>query len=309
MSYALESWTGKKARGQSAMEAARYTIPRASGTDLLVIGISASGATARTIEAINLARQLGAQTLAISCNTSGALSQKSHSTLHIEMPEMTEGPGLLSYIGALLAGYALAAELAEPKVRDLVDHSIVELIEKLPEWLEQEASKGQEVAQQVQRDEQVLFMGSGPVRGSAMFSAAKAIEAAGQHAIAQDVEEWAHLEYFCEPAASPVWMLSAGGRSSTREEEVAQAARQIGRNLIQSEWDVGPEAVREELSPLALWAGPVAYADSLMRILGEEPFRGFGGGRHPEEGGGISRIRSSAQIGNLKELERFNPPN
>ena len=76
----------------------------------------------------------------------------------------------------------------------------------------------------------------------------------------------------------------------------------LSRTFINSEWSYGQKSLREVLSPLALWAGPVAYADSLMDRLGEEPFRGFSGGRDPAEGGGISRIRSSEQLPSLKDL-------
>ena len=142
-----------------------------------------------------------------------------------------------------------------------------------------------------------------------MFGTAKVIEAAGQSASSQDIEEWAHLEYFNDPSQLPVWVLSAGGYASGRELEIEEAAAQIGRRLIRSEWKFGSELLREDLSPLALWAGPVAYSDSLMIRLGEEPFRGFSGGRDRAEGGGIGRIRSSVQLHSLKDLSNIEPPN
>jgi len=284
------------------MEAARYTIPRSTGEDLLVIGISASGETARTIEAIRLAQDLGAQTLAITADTESSLASLTDNVFALELPELPHGPGLISYLAALLAGYAIGAELADRQLQQQIDRCLNEMPEALSDWSAGEQAKGHDAAQAIHHDQPILFLGSGPVRGTAMFAAAKVIEAAGQSASSQDVEEWAHLEYFNDPPQLPVWMLSAEGRAMGRELEIEQAAESIGRTFISSNWSYGSISLREILSPLALWAGPVAYADSLMTRLGEEPFRGFSGGRDRVEGGGISRIRSSEQLPFLKDL-------
>ncbi len=284
------------------MEAARYTIPRSTGEELLVVGISASGETARTIEAIRLAQDLGAQTLAITADTESTLAEVTDSVFALELPELPHGPGLISYLAALLAGYAIGAELADRQLQQQIDRYLNEMPEVLSDWSAEEQEKGHDAAQKIDDGQPILFLGAGPVRGAAMFAAAKVIEAAGQSASSQDVEEWAHLEYFNDPPPLPVWMLSAQGRALGRELEIEQAAQSIGRTFINSNWSYGSKSLREVLSPLALWAGPVAYADSLMARLGEEPFRGFSGGRDRAEGGGISRIRSSEQLPSLKDL-------
>jgi len=302
LSYALSDWTGRTAYGLHAMEAARYAIPRSMGEDLLVVGISASGETARTIEAIRLAQDLGAQTLAITADTESTLAALADSVFALELPELPHGPGLISYLAALLAGYAIGAELADRQLQQPIDNYLNTMPAAFAEWGAGEQAKGYDAANKIDHGQPILFLGAGPVRGAAMFAAAKVIEAAGQSATSQDVEEWAHLEYFNDPPRLPVWMLSAKGRALGRELEIEQAAEGIGRTFINSNWSYGLKSLREVLSPLVLWAGPVAYADSLMARLGEEPFRGFTGGRDPAEGGGISRIRSSEQLPSLKDL-------
>ena len=291
------------------MEAARYVIPQSVGEDLLVVGISASGETARTIEAIRLAQDLGAHTLGITANPDSTLATSVHDTFALDLPEQPEGPGLISYLAALLAGYAMGAQMSTGRLKERIIKTISGVPAVLSEWVESESAVGIDVAQQIDPTEPILFLGSGPVRAAAMFAAAKVIEAAGQSASAQDVEEWTHLEYFSEPSRLPVWLLSAGGRALERELETAEAARQIGRYVIRSDWRYGSDSLREDLSPLALWAGPVAYANSLMDRIGEGPFRGFGGGRGRAEEEGASRIRSSAQLGSLKDLNKYDPLN
>lgn len=309
LAYAIANWTGRPAQGLHAMEAARYTIPRSVGEGLLVVGISASGETARTIEAVRLAQDLGARTLGITADPDSSLAIAVDNVFPLKLPDQIEGPGLTSYLAGLIAGYAIGAQLSKAGLKEQIDRALTELPAALSEWAEAESESGRAAAQQVDPSQPILFLGSGPVRGSAMFAAAKVIEAAGQSASAQELEEWAHLEYFSEPSRLPIWLMSAGGRAAQREHEIEQAARKIGRHLIRSQWRHGPDFLREDLSPLALWAGPVAYANSLMGRIGETPFRGFGGGRGPEEGGGASRTQSSAQLSALEDLNRFDPFN
>ena len=291
------------------MEAGRYVIPRSDIEDMLVIGISVSGETARTIEALRLANARGARTLGLTTDATSTLAETADALFVLELPDYPLGPGLISYLAALLVGFAMAAQIAEPKLRDHIQGTLSTYSAALEGWWEDEAAVGRDLAARVDPTQPILFLGSGPARGAAMFAAAKVIEAVGQAAAAQDAEEWAHLEYFNDPAAQPIWLLSTDGRAQSREGEIEAAAREIGRTVLRSRLSMGPDELREDLSPLALWAGPVAYADTLMERIGEAPFRGFGGGRSIEEGGGESRIRSSHQIRSLKDLSKFNPLN
>lgn len=300
--------------GSPAIEAARYLVPelkhRADG--VLLVGISVSGETARTLEALDLGRQLGLSTLAITCQESGSLSRAADHRLIGELPDHPFGPGLISYLASLLAGYALASQLASADLAQLVDRAVGELARQLPVEMEQFWQLGVRAADELGDGLPVTYLGSGPAFGSAMFAAAKLIEAAGRPAWAQDVEEWTHLEYFGKPAGLPVWLLSSSGRAAGRETEVIRAAESIGRQTIVSRWKAvqgWPGWLREGLSPLALWIGPVALADELASRTGERPLRGFGGGRAREEGGGPSRIRSSRRLASLKELAEFLPEN
>jgi glucosamine--fructose-6-phosphate aminotransferase (isomerizing) len=165
-------------------------------------------------------------------------------------------------------------------------------------WRVGQIELGKEAARGYQEGA-VVILGTGPAYGSALFSAAKLIEAAGVQAWGQDVEEWTHLEFFCEPSTMPTWLLSSRGRSLGRELEVEAAARTIGRQYYLSTWEGGkdwPTHTREALAPLGLWVGPVAFASRLAFLMDEVPFRGFGGGRSQVEGGGANLIRSSERI-------------
>ena len=67
------------------------------------------------------------------------------------------------------------------------------------------------------------FLGSGPGKGSAAYGAAKLLEAAGSHALYQDVEEWAHLQFFVARAqqTGTVLIAPADSYALSRAVEIA----------------------------------------------------------------------------------------
>jgi glucosamine--fructose-6-phosphate aminotransferase (isomerizing) len=291
-----------------AMRLARYAplLQGNSSESTLVIGISSSGEVARTIEAIEIWNDVGVQTLAFTSNRDSTLAQVARDAMALPVPDIPHGPGLLSYLGSLLLGYAtIAYSLHEDET-----HRVSLLLDQIPEllhqWVPAELERGSEFATQVsERDGATIFLGSGAAYGSARFGAAKVIESVGEQSWGQDVEEWAHLEYFCDPAPMPTFLLSAEGRAYSRELEIIEALKAIGRSVLFSAWPGGENwsrAEREALAPLALWAAPCAYANRRAEMLSSEPFRGFRGGRDRHEGGGASRIRSSARV-HLSDLE------
>ncbi len=290
---------GIPVRACDSMSAARYLLPeRRPEEGLGLVAISVSGEVARTVEAVEAAEDVGAVTLALTANPESTLASKAGQSLVIDLPDLPTAPGLLSHLGTLMAGFAYAAVRAREELGQALIQAIWETASLLEEWISAEVEQGIVLAQEIQ-ERGMVYLGSGPAAGAANFAAAKLIEAAGEPAWARDVEEWAHLDYFCDPASMPTWLLSAGGRCASREVEVEAAAQALGRRWACSRWEGGrgwPGWLREAISPLALWAGPTALAAQRADLLGEHPFRGFGGGREAREGGGASRIRSSWRL-------------
>jgi glucosamine--fructose-6-phosphate aminotransferase (isomerizing) len=148
-----------------------------------------------------------------------------------------------------------------------------------------------------------VFTGGGPNFGTALFSAAKILEASGDSALGQDTEEWAHLQYFGRAVPTPMFIITAADRDASRAVEVAVAAKTIGRRVV----IVAPEGlsglpdltglyfapVREMFSPLVACIPGMLFAAHRADVTGEPFFRAFGGGRDVAGGGGISRIRTS----------------
>lgn len=293
--YGMSLWSRLPVRAADAMHASRYLLDVA-GPELLVIAISSSGEVARTVEAVETARRYRARTLAITAMPKSTLARSAEAAVCLTLPAFDFGPGLISYLGAIQACLAAAGSLAPGGPPARLQDCMRELPDRVEADRTAQSTAAEAFADEVGVEACGVVLGSGPCRGAAEFAAAKVMEACGLYYRAQDVEEWAHLEYFIESAPMPTWLLSADGRSRSREAEVEQAALAIGRRLLVTRWGGGEgwsRAEREALAPLALWSGPAAFAQRLMLRCPAVPFRDFTGGRSAAEGGGASRIRSS----------------
>lgn len=296
---ALGLWTRRPVRAATSMLGGRYLLSQVEPT-CLVVGISASGEVARTVEVMERAKQAGLQTLAVTGMRGSTLAEAAGRALMVPLPEHPFGPGLISYLASFLGLLAIGAALAEEQTSQRVGHLMRGLPDAVAESAAEQARQGTAWAEQVRDADQGVFLGSGPALGAAGYAAAKVLEACGLGYRAQDLEEWAHLEYFQATADLPTWILTSGGRETSRVAEIETAARTIGRRSIITRWEGRPDwdaDEREALSPLGLWPAPVAFAHHLMGLLGETPFRSFGGGRSTAEGGGASRIRTSQRVG------------
>jgi glucosamine--fructose-6-phosphate aminotransferase (isomerizing) len=314
---------GVACQALSALQFSRYTAPfLPDPARTAVIGISVSGEVSRTLEALRLAQEAGATTIALTGNPSSRLAHAADHILHARVAPALQvpTPGVRSYIASLLMLYLaavrigesrgrLSAESADTARRDLLDlegAAQATVVSNTP-TLERLAERWSDALEYV-------FLGGGPNYGSALFCAAKLLEASGEPAVGQDVEEWTHLRYFGRAEKTPTFVIDPGGRSTSRALEAAVAASAIGRRVAaivpHRESDIAAQAevvlgvqgtVREAFSPLLYCLPGMIFADNRARVLGEVYFRGFGGGRSAEGGGGISRIRTSVI---QEELER-----
>ena len=122
------------------------------------------------------------------------------------------------------------------------------------------------------------------------------------------------LQYFGRQVATPTVFIGAGGWDEERALELVTAAKAIGRRVaaiapqgstlaahpeLDFVWETAV-STRECFSPLLTCLPGTLFAAYRAQLLDEPYFRGFGGGRSVEGGGGISRIRSSEQISEIR---------
>jgi glucosamine--fructose-6-phosphate aminotransferase (isomerizing) len=192
----------------------------------------------------------------------------------------------------LLGLYLLAIRLGQYQGQldmEAVDNLIGELID-LGDVILKANESCKEICKTAARDFKdspaVIFLGSGPNFGTAVFSAAKICEACGVISFGQDLEEFAHVESLCYPNDMPIVVLSAKGKSHWRAIEIAKFAKTLGKRVMVA-GEVGDEILdqgfdysislpvhgREEFSPLYYHVISDYLAGFLTEELGRKLFR------------------------------------
>jgi glucosamine--fructose-6-phosphate aminotransferase (isomerizing) len=320
---AFETLAGIPTQAMTSMHFARYTaqnLPQQSPANTLVIGISVSGEVARTIEALQLGRAAGASTLALTSSPTSRLAAAAQYTLRIPAPAVTPSsdlpvPGSVTYVLNQLVLFRLGIVLGQNR-GVLTQHQASEFrgeLEGAADTAQRTIQSCSKIAGRMAEswldENEYVFTGAGPNFGTALFSAAKLLEASGDFALGQDLEEWAHLQYFARIPATPTFVICSGGRDLSRAVEIIQAARGIGRQVAAVTsldvvdmaggadfWLPMPDKIPEIFSSLITYLPGALFAAYRAELLGEPYFRDFGGGRNPEEGGGLSRIQTSRML-------------
>lgn len=322
----LAFWTlaGLPCRAATALHFARYIAPQLHDDgSTLVIGVSVSGQVARTVEGLRMATRAGARTIALTGDSSSRLAHSGQYVFPAVVPpaaSTSPSPGIRSYVASLLALYLLALRLGE--ARGLLEPQVVagarEELRLIPELQAKVIRAGMDSVRawlsSTSEISEFVFLGAGPAYGVALFGAAKMLEASGDSALGQDLEEWAHVQYFARDASTPTVIIDCGGAGYSRAIEVAQAAGAVGRRVVAvvpaGEGPVSrvadlilplPGQIREAFTPLLFSVPLMCLASERAKSLHEIPYRGFGGGRSQAEGGGASRIQSSALLPEVEE--------
>jgi glucosamine--fructose-6-phosphate aminotransferase (isomerizing) len=202
-----------------ALDLARYLVrylPPASA----VLAISFSGKVGRTTEAARQAAAFGHPVIALTGNRDGQLAAAADRILPIDVPTLGFSPGTSTYIGMLCTLIDLALRTS----RAGGDGAIRGACEQLPgqaaktlDWCDAPASSA---AAGMASARFVTFLGAGPNEATARFGAAKLFEASQQIAVATNIEEWAHEEYFITRPGDPVILVAPAGAAHDRAGEI-----------------------------------------------------------------------------------------
>ena len=313
---------GIETEALTAMHFARYTADCLIHPEhCLVAGASVSGEVSRTLEGMLLARQAGARVLALTATPTSRIARAADVVVDTTQPPFQdpEGmiiPGVRSYVANQAGLLLLAIHFGEQrghialKEAEGYRQQIHNLADAIEATIEMNEKRVKDLASQWADESEFIFCGSGPGYAAALFSAAKMLEASGDAAIGQDLEEWAHLQYFAKKISTPTFVISGGERDVSRAREVVTAALAIGRRVAvitpAGKGNLFPEAavklpftdgVPEMFQALLTMLPGSIFAAYRAELLSEPYFRDFAGGRSKEGGGGINRIRSSETLG------------
>ena len=258
----------------------------------LVIATSASGGTERVVQAIERAKEYGALTVALTGTPHSAVTQVADRSVVVELPHKERSPGIRTYQASLMGMLLVAIQLAERQGRyaqeetDRLRQELIALADVVDATTNAIQAGCREVADLIAASPIVVMLGSGPSYGTALYSAAKLVEAAGVFTLGQDLEEWWHVERFAYPVDMPVFVIAPPGRSHWRAQSVAATARGLGRRVIavthKDDTEVTRHAhmvlpvqgeVREEFSPLLYPLFASYVAAHVAERLGRCPFQ------------------------------------
>jgi len=258
----------------------------------LVVGVSASGTTRRVIDSLEKAKSKGAITIGLTGRPDSAITKVADRVICAELPAMGPAPGMRSYLGSLLGYYLLAIRIGELRgnlnAADAANahQELVDLGNVLEATIESVEEAAKTAAKKLADSSILVFIGSGPSYGTAIFSAAKVIEAAGVFSMGQDLEEWTHVEFFAYPQDTPTFLIAPPGKSHWRAIELADMVKSFGRRLVavvnEKDHEIIQHAdfvlpvigdVREEFSPLVYHVAADYFSCYLTDYLGRHLFQ------------------------------------
>lgn len=199
-----------------------YYASRTTGPETLVVTLSSSGMTTRTVEAMLIARGLGAKTLALSNTPGAALMTESDRGLLIRAERKGWPTQASTAAMALLAQFALdwarAKNPGDARVESLqaaLDAAPGQMADVVETWepaIRQIAEKEAERAI-------YLYAAGGPAFASALFGAAKAKECTPDQGLAIPLEEFHH--YNSQKDGDPLFLIAPDGPSIFRARDTA----------------------------------------------------------------------------------------
>ena len=295
---ALRRWSGIGAEVMTGIEFARYETPLLEPGDVLV-AISNSGGSSRTREAVALTRDRGIPVLGITGSLDGPLAGMVDRTLH--RPVRSAGfdtaghrraiVHMAEYFATLRALYGLALRLGvargrlSPRGADELRAAIDGAVAAVPEVAANAETDARALAERLHArgTDTVWVLGAGPNRGTAEYCAAKFHEQVPLNGVPQDLEEWAHLQYFLTLTWGErglVLVLAPPGNARDRAEEVVAGIARAGGVAV----TIGPgnpagardrlevaTALPELLTPLHFHVPVQLLVLHLARLVGVDP--------------------------------------
>jgi glutamine---fructose-6-phosphate transaminase (isomerizing) len=223
---AMETMTGLVCEPAQSLEFAYYTAA-ASAARALVVALSSSGETTRTVEAMLAARDGGAFTVAVTNSPGSTLAQEATRVLGIRASRV--GWPTQSTTAPVAVLLALAAELGRQRGAAGSGELLAGLrsapalmtavLQRLDEPLRRQADRERDHAM-------YLFSGAGPAWPAAVAGAAKVKEATPDHAAAVQLEEFHH--YNSIKADEPLWLFVPDERQVRRARDTIEEAARLG---------------------------------------------------------------------------------
>ncbi len=206
-----------------------YYYYRTINPKTMVITLSSSGATTRTVEAMMLGRALGGHTLALSNTPGSPLMVESDRGLIIHAQRKGWPTQSSTAAMAILVQLLLETARLRKAPRDILD-PIEAAFRQIPGQIASALASADPDARAIAEREaerrMYLYSGGGPAYASALFGAAKVRECSPDHSLAIPLEEFHH--YNSQKAGDPLFLIAPHGPSVPRALDTLHEGKRWG---------------------------------------------------------------------------------
>ena len=269
---AIQRATGLRVAATEALEFVRYDIRGVPSEPApTLVAVSYSGEVGRTIEAVASAAELGWRTVAFTGRGDSRLAGAASRAVLMDVPTLGFSPGTSTYIAMLTALLVLAAELARARGRSgeaaALDDGIARAPELAATTLERSEEPARRAAEHLAAAPISTFLGAGPSKASAAFGAAKLFEGPQRYGVLQDLEEWAHEQYFVSGPGTPIVVVAPAGAARDRAAELLAEMAFIGAPALLVSDEVDDEGAKSAAIRLPVAAGLPESLSPLLTCL------------------------------------------
>lgn len=231
-----------------------------------VVGISHSGTSGATVQALRLASEAGARTIAVTSNAASPLAEAADEVQLVPSLAVAE---IVPCAGHLMLGLGVAAVCGED-TRGATSALATNIAARLSLIDETVARLPQH------RPEGISVLSLPDLRGAADFWMLKLIEATGLTVRTVALEESGHVDYFLGPQSHLTIQLM-GAHGTARFERLALALESTGQTLLPVSIPTNQDAMSTRDEFLHELVGAVVgtlVAEAAAHRWGRPPFRG-----------------------------------
>jgi len=266
---AIQEWTGIWVEPVESLEF-RYLAGGLSDTSV-VVGISVSGQVQRTLDSLEMARVRGALTIGLTGTPDSKIHTSADHVIDIGVRGREPGPvpGTSTYLANLATLYSLGLAFGldmghlSPDETGRHRQAILGALGQVREVAEQNRATVNRYVEEHSDPQPLVLIGGGPNWATAHLGVAKLLEAALVLGVVQELEEWAHEQYFLTGPNLHTILVGADGVAADRLSATAHAAVELGAPLVL----VLPEGVDLGVDAAAVWRYPSGTPELLSPIL------------------------------------------
>ena len=207
----------------------------------LVIAISAGGSTARICEALKKANEVGAFSILMTNNSESRAAMLAKRVYCLNILGISDkGSDVQSYFASLIGLLSFANRFGHvrgtlpPMASSAFQAAVRDCVMSFAKSLDTIDAQMYELAQRWKDFERFDFIGDDAELSSALFGAAKFLEANGCCVSVDDSEDWCHINYFLKEPDTVGTIVIADRNSPAydRERETIRSAVAIGRPVL-----------------------------------------------------------------------------